>query len=383
MTVNASETENLRGRQRITISWTGAQPSGGRASNPYGEKGLQQEYPVVILQCRGRDDAVAPGGEAAASRDLLDRVGRPAVADHPVRRARRPGPTTSTRDAGRQGAGLRHDPVPDRGGVPDRRPGPVLHPADAVRRREGQASTRPATARPHAARGGRRTRPSRPPRSRPSPTPTAPARSQFEVRSDVENESLGCNHKVACSIVVIPINGLSCDRPSEPGDDRPTRPAARAAGSRPGSSNFSQRGRRPGGLARRCGGRRPTGRTGSRSRSPSACRRTPATSSTRGRRPASTAPSCWPRRRCSGPRRTAWTRSASSSSTTRCPTRPGWNLMESGGGAGRRRLLRARAARRRPGGLRADRGDRLLDRLRHRPARQRRASTPSSGSTRG
>src|SRR6201999_2799975 len=33
---------------------------------------------------------------------------------------------------------------------------------------------------------------------------------QFEVRSDVENESLGCNHKVACTIEVIPINGVSC-----------------------------------------------------------------------------------------------------------------------------------------------------------------------------
>ena len=53
VTVTASETQNLRGRQRILISWSGAQPSGGRASNPYGENGLQQEYPVVILQCRG------------------------------------------------------------------------------------------------------------------------------------------------------------------------------------------------------------------------------------------------------------------------------------------------------------------------------------------
>ena len=68
-------------------------------------------------------------------------------------------------------------------------------------------------------------------------------------------------------------------------------------------------------------------------RSPSASRPTPATSWTRGPRPASTAPSCWRRRRCSGRRPTAWTRSASSSSTTRCPTRPAFSLMEGGGGA--------------------------------------------------
>ncbi len=56
---------------------------------------------------------------------------------------------------------------------------------------------------------------------------------QFEVRSDVENESLGCNHKVACSIVVIPIVGPEL-RPAATADDpRRRRPAARAAGSCP------------------------------------------------------------------------------------------------------------------------------------------------------
>ena len=127
VTVNASETKNLRGRQRITISWTGAQPSGGRASNPYGENGLQQEYPVVILQCRGLDDASLPRREAAASGDLLDRLGRPAVADHPLRRRGDLDPRPA-RGGRRQGAGLRDDAVPDRGDLPHRGPGPVLHP---------------------------------------------------------------------------------------------------------------------------------------------------------------------------------------------------------------------------------------------------------------
>ena len=56
VTVKVDRTRNLRGRQRVLVSWSGAQPSGGRAANPYGENGLQQEYPVVILQCRGVDD---------------------------------------------------------------------------------------------------------------------------------------------------------------------------------------------------------------------------------------------------------------------------------------------------------------------------------------
>ena len=39
---------------------------------------------------------------------------------------------------------------------------------------------------------------------------------QFEVRTDVENESLGCNDHVKCSIVVVPITGISCDQASAP-----------------------------------------------------------------------------------------------------------------------------------------------------------------------
>ena len=68
VTVTADHTRDLRGRQRITIGWSGAQPSAGRASNPYGENGLQQEYPVVILQCRGTDDPTLPVAEHARTR---------------------------------------------------------------------------------------------------------------------------------------------------------------------------------------------------------------------------------------------------------------------------------------------------------------------------
>ena len=115
---------------------------------------------------------------------------------------------------------------------------------------------------------------------------------QFEVRSDVENESLGCNHKVACTIEVIPINGLcSCDRAVAPPPTacRPTPPAARAASSLPGSSNFANQGVDQAVVAGAVVVGLQLGQPVHRSRSPSGCRRTPATSSTRGRPPASTA----------------------------------------------------------------------------------------------
>jgi hypothetical protein len=64
---------------------------------------------------------------------------------------------------------------------------------------------------------------------------------QFEVRSDTENESLGCSHEVDCSIVVVPIAGISCDLPATP---MTTADEACRRGGRflPGSSNFTSEG---------------------------------------------------------------------------------------------------------------------------------------------
>ena len=169
----------------------------------------------MIMQCRGRDDASLPVGAAAAARDLLDRRRSRSARRSPGPTARRRGPTTSTRTrpprSGSRGS-TRSRPTDV---CPSADQEPVLHPAHPVRRRSPGRSSRPATARTWLPRP-RSTPPSRPPRSRPSPTRTGAGSVEFEVRSDVENESLGCNHKIDCSIVVIPINGLSCDTPAEP-----------------------------------------------------------------------------------------------------------------------------------------------------------------------
>ncbi|MCW2747223.1 MAG: hypothetical protein JWP10_365, partial [Nocardioidaceae bacterium] len=63
VTVKVDNTTNLRGRERVKITWSGARPSAARASNPYGENGLNQEYPVVIMQCRGTDDQSLPAAK--------------------------------------------------------------------------------------------------------------------------------------------------------------------------------------------------------------------------------------------------------------------------------------------------------------------------------
>jgi hypothetical protein len=238
VTVDASQTKDLRGRQRILISWSGAQPSAGRASNPYGENGLQQEYPVVILQCRGTDDASLPIEQqvrpetcwtnSVAQRSQISRPANDAIwtrdllasdADKQRLSGMDPFPAkddckTADQDpfyshltpfvaaSGKAYAACDADHMP-----PEAATGAAFPPAElaAFSDQDGNGSVR------------------------------------FEVRSDVENESLGCNHKVACSIVVIPINGVSCAQSSSP-------PAVADTNCRlggqfpPGSSNFTNAG---------------------------------------------------------------------------------------------------------------------------------------------
>lgn len=68
VTLSVSQTENLRGRQEIHVSWTGAHPTGGIVGDPHSSDGRNQEYPFVLLQCRGVDTAGSvPSGQARLS----------------------------------------------------------------------------------------------------------------------------------------------------------------------------------------------------------------------------------------------------------------------------------------------------------------------------
>jgi hypothetical protein len=238
VTVNASETENLRGRQRITISWSGAQPSGGRASNPYGENGLQQEYPVVVLQCRGRDDASLPPEQqvrpetcwtaSVAQRSQITRSEAESTWTHD----RQAAPADKERVSGLA-------PFPGKEICPTADQDPFFTRLTPFVAKSGKLfeACDSAHMAPEAAVDAA------------FPAAEIAAFSdaegagsvEYEVRSDVENESLGCNHKVECSIVVIPINGLSCDAPAEPATiaDDACRKGGRFAA---GSSNFSNEG---------------------------------------------------------------------------------------------------------------------------------------------
>jgi hypothetical protein len=238
VTVSADKTRDLRGRQRIKISWTGAQPSGGRAANPYGENGLNQEYPVVIMQCRGLDDPKLPAAKQLSPETCWTAsvAQRSQILRSEAEAAWRLDAFAPAADRERV-SGL--DPLPSAEECPAIDIDPFATRLTPFRGAKGtvypgcDADSMP----PEAAVGA-----AFPPAEIAAFTDgDGTGDVQFEVRSDVENESLGCSHKVACSIVVIPIVGISCDRPETPmtGADRACRKTGRFPA---GSSNFTNDG---------------------------------------------------------------------------------------------------------------------------------------------
>jgi hypothetical protein len=226
VTVTASRTTELRGRERIEISWTGAHPSGGRAASPFGELGMLQEYPVVIMQCRGLDDPTLPADQQLSpetcwtssriqrsqSMDASQAVWQQDAFGTEADRAAKSGlvpapvecndpPTFSTRITPFRAAnGTVYPSCTAETMAPEAAVGAAFPPAEmaAFTDAEGNGSAK------------------------------------FEVRTSVENESLGCTDKVACSVVVIPITGISCIT-----DDRECSKAGRFE---PGASNYANEG---------------------------------------------------------------------------------------------------------------------------------------------
>lgn len=235
VTVKVDSTQNLQGRERVQVSWSGAHPSGGRASNPFGEAGLNQEYPVVIMQCRGTDDPALPVAKRlrpqtcwTSTKVQRSQVQDPAAAiwardlfadeaTTQVKSGVTPYPSAECNDSSETAYAHITPFVANNGTV--------------------YTGCTSATMPPEAAIGA----------SFPAAEQNAftsldgTGETQFEVRSAVENESLGCSEKVACSLVVIPIMGLSCAE-KDPTFAAADRNCRRAGQFLPGTSNFANLG---------------------------------------------------------------------------------------------------------------------------------------------
>lgn len=214
ITLRVSQTENLRGRQEVHVAWEGAVPTGGVNGDPNVSEARNQEYPFVLLQCRGVDtDGRVEKGQVQLSPETCWTQTSPerylAAASH----------TPSWRfdayaeAADREAVVGRPDPLPE----------------------ECAAVSEPLTARwlPFRAAGGEVYH------GGPDPsvgcTPLAPesdsaesgglpsnttygitgtdgrGETDFAVWTASENASLGCSPTVDCALVAVPIVGVSCD----------------------------------------------------------------------------------------------------------------------------------------------------------------------------
>jgi hypothetical protein len=202
-TLNIDHTLNLRGRERVGISWSGAHPSAARAADPYGENGLNQEYPVVIMQCRGIDDPSLPAAQQLRPETCWT-----------TSRQQRSQATDESLAVWTHDAKATKEDRELKSGLTDLPEECADSPTDATHvtpfvAASGKvyAACSGSTMPPEAAVGA-----AFPPAELSAYSDANGAGSvNFEVRSATENESLGCTNTTPCSIVAVPIMGISCD----------------------------------------------------------------------------------------------------------------------------------------------------------------------------
>ena len=217
ITVKVDETRNLRDRQPINVSWTGAHPTGGFANDPNSGTAASLEYPVVLLECRGVDSTsvtlakrlrpetcwTQTPRERSVSSDInfpafrLDRYAAPADRAQEV--------------------GVPPNP-PAKCGVGGTEHWVPFVAVDGTAYYGGPGGC--AGLAPEASEEEQRT----PPNTTYAQTDLAGrGAARFIIDTADSNASLGCSSTVPCALVVIPVMGVSCDVAAAglPASDRP------------------------------------------------------------------------------------------------------------------------------------------------------------------
>jgi hypothetical protein len=208
-TVSIDQTKLLRDRQEINVTWSGAHPTGGLVGDQNSGLAAEQEYPVVMMECRGID-----GSSVAVAKRLspetcwthtpaersqydlsfafppyrLDRYALPADRKSQVGL---PSPLPS--DCTSVATGIQHwisFRAADGKVYPTGPFGCAGMPPEAV---NTESSLQPSNTTYGAS------------------DLQGKGSSKFAISTFETNASLGCSDKVPCSLVIIPIIGISCD----------------------------------------------------------------------------------------------------------------------------------------------------------------------------
>jgi len=229
VSLSVAQTKALRSRQPIQVSWTGAHATGGTIGDPNSPEARQQEYPFVLLECRGVDSAAVPLAQQVRPQTCWTGTSRERVA--------------TDRDTGFGPWRL------DRYETPANRTGKVGIPSPFPKQCDPSYAAGErwvhfvsASGKDYAADGA--SCPEVPPESTVVDNASQPSNTtygvtntdgrgstKFTVWTSEDNASLGCGGAVRCTLVAIPIMGISCDptASSLPPADRPSGKAAQQA----------------------------------------------------------------------------------------------------------------------------------------------------------
>jgi hypothetical protein len=209
VTVSVDTTTGLRDRQAIDVSWTGAHPTGGIvADQNSGAAASQQEYPVVLLQCRGVDTKSVPPAQRV----------RPETCWTQTPYERFSNEFSEILPPWRMDQFALSAERKQYVNLPKKRPPSCFGAAQAERwlpfvtpkgKRYPGGPNGCAGVAPEATSLGGLNLPGN--TTYASTAKNGRGSAKFSVRASSSNASLGCSDKVRCSLVVIPIMGISCD----------------------------------------------------------------------------------------------------------------------------------------------------------------------------
>ena len=217
VTLNVSQTANLQGRQEVGVSWTGAHPTGDIVPDPNSSAGEDEEYPFVLLECRGTASGsgqVSP--ETCWTQDSNSRY-QGGFPDEPYQ---------LDQYAAAPGAAVVNEPSP----LPSASEEPICQTDET-----GSNGTPVRYWVPWAAAdgtvydGGQAGFCGEPPEATDGQTAALPSNetygvtgldgsgsAEFDMLDATENATLGCSASVTCSLVAVPIMGISCDADVSP-----------------------------------------------------------------------------------------------------------------------------------------------------------------------
>ena len=234
----SSQTTNLQGRQEIDVSWSGAHPTGGIVADQNSVDAQDEEYPFVLLECRGVDSTASPAADQLSPETCWTQTWSEHYQDsfgdaYPPYRLDEYA-TAADRGADRRCA--RH-PLPAVVPVRRVRTGPAL---GALRGRRRHRSTTGGTrgcagAAPEADDVGGSALPSNETFGVTGTDGTGSA--EFDVWTSARERLAGCSQTVPCSLVAVPDHGHQL-RPVDGGPSPASRRRPRVRGapvpSRPG-----------------------------------------------------------------------------------------------------------------------------------------------------